>query len=151
MDEKPPQVVAAPVQSPGLPAATPSPSTAVAQAPEVPKKDIKEKLNGIKGKFSGIKIPKKLIIVLVVFVVLLVLLSVVVKTVGNKRPDAPSSPTPTMSPTPTPVSELPSQYADDADVASIKTKMEELDRDLDAAVFRDDTLRVPRLDFDVDF
>lgn len=105
----------------------------------------------IKSKLRGIKIPKKLIIMLLVIVILLIVLSVVLAVSKNKRPTPTATPTPATSPTPTPVADLPSQYADDPDVADIKARMDALDRSLDEASFRDDTLRVPTLDFDVKF
>lgn len=112
-----------------------------------------EKFAGIKaGGVPKPKIPKKLFIALALMLLVLVLL-VVASRVMNLTDRNGAVPSPTTSPTPEPTveAEVPSQYADDADVAEIRSAMEQLDRDLNDANFREDRLRVPALDWEVEF
>lgn len=97
------------------------------------------------------KIPKKIILALVLLIILAISFTFIAKTLSNRRlsPLPSSSPSPT--PSETPIVETPSQYADDGDVQRIKSSMLELDKNLNEAVFRDDRLRVPSLDWDVKF
>lgn len=101
---------------------------------------------------SGLpKIPKKIFVIFVAVAVLFVALFLLIRILGSsgRNPLPTSSPSPT--PSETPIVEIPSQYADDEDVLRIKSALQELDKNLNEAVFRDDRLRVPSLDWEVEF
>lgn len=151
------------IVEPSTPIQSASPQAEIATAPEAspvkasPFSNIQNKL---KAKMAEIKtggmpkpkIPKKLFIALALILVLLVLLVVAAKVMNlagrnGATPIAITSPTPE----PTVEAEVPSQYADDTDVAEIRSAMEQLDRDLNDANFREDRLRVPVLDWEVEF
>lgn len=132
---------------------TPLPTTPVSTQPVVdttPAKKFDPK--AVFAKIRTPKIPKKILIVGGVVIVLLLVLSVAAKTLTNRnRSEEVPTPTENATPTASPVSDIPSQYADDPDVFTIKTDIKKLDEDLDAASFRDDTLRSPTLDWAVKF
>lgn len=96
-------------------------------------------------------ISKKLILITVVIVVILIILGLVMSMVNKNGGVILPTPTPSVTPTSTPTAEVPSQYADDEDVAQIKSQMEELNKTLNESSFRDETLRIPTLDWNVSF
>jgi hypothetical protein len=134
-----------------VPAVTPQPA-AINAATNI-KNKLTEKLSGLRASKPAPRIPKKILVVLGIVLVLLILLLVAARVgnlgqrIGGGAPAATSSPTPE----PTATVEVPSQYADDADVAEIQGNMEELDKELNDANFREDRLRVPVLDWEVEF
>lgn len=126
----------------------PAPETSASEAPP-PQPEVNASPAPTK---KGLKIPKKLIFVAILVIVILAVLSIVMSLLGrNGGVNLTATPAPSATPSPTPVVEIPSRYADDEDVAEIKRQMEELDRDLNEANFRDETLRVPNLDWNVSF
>ncbi len=136
------------IDQPVTPPTTPAPeipTAPVVVTPTSPKKFDPREL------FSKIKIPKKILISVAIALILLVVLVIVSSMLGQKRGGVAPQITETPAPTEEPISEIPSQYADDPDVAEIKKQMDELDQDLDEASFRDDTLRSPTLDWKVEF
>jgi tetrahydromethanopterin S-methyltransferase subunit G len=135
---------------PSAPASTPAAvQTEPAAAPAQVENSATSTVSNL-GK-PKIIIPKKLIGIVVAVVVLLIVLMIVMKVLTGSGSGILPSNTPSPSPTATPVTEVPSQYADDQDVAEIKERMEALDKELNSASFRDDRLRVPSLDWDVSF
>lgn len=97
------------------------------------------------------KIPKKFLFigagVLVLIIIILIISSILSGRNGAITKTTPS----TSTPTPTSQSEVPSQYADDEDVARIKEQIDELNEDLNNANFRIDELRIPNLEWNVSF
>ncbi|OGM32932.1 hypothetical protein A2803_05050 [Candidatus Woesebacteria bacterium RIFCSPHIGHO2_01_FULL_44_21] len=102
-------------------------------------------------KLPGIKIPRKIIIAVAALVVILIILMIAMKLFGGKGTGVFPIASPSPSPRPTPEVEVPSQYADDEDVRKIQENMEALDKELNEAEFRDDRLRIPTLDWEVEF
>lgn len=98
------------------------------------------------------KIPKKVILIAILVIILLVVLALIASMI-SRNGGGPINQTPSSSttPSPTPLTEVPSQYADDEDVVQIKAQMEELNKNLNDGSFRDETLRVPNLDWNVSF
>lgn len=97
------------------------------------------------------KIPKKLIIAALIFVIISVLAMVLLRMLGNGSNNIFPLPSASPSPTATPIVEVPSQYADDEDVKRIEENMKNLDKELNEAAFRDERLRIPTLDWEVEF
>lgn len=140
----------APVQPPAPAQTTPKKMSLVDTLNSLPKKVLSLVKKPQTSKLPKIKIPKKIIIAVVaLFVILMVLMMVVRLMKGGRSNVFPVTPTP--SPTATPEVEVLSQYADDEDVKKIQEKMQALDRDLNEAQFRDDRLRIPTLDWEVEF
>ena len=113
------------------------PQTVVAEAP--------------KSKMPKLKVPKKLIIGIVFIAIVLIVLMIAMQMLNGGRGNIFTVESPSESPSSTPTVEVPSQYADDTDVAEINKRMEALDQELNSASFRDDRLRVPSLDWNVSF
>lgn len=107
--------------------------------------------NGLpKSKFP--KVSRKVVVIIAALVLLAIVIMVVVGSLGkNKGRSILPNPTPSPAETEAPVEELPSQYADDEDVFELKSNLMELDQQLNDASFRDETLRIPSLDWNVSF
>lgn len=98
------------------------------------------------------KVPKKIIIIIGVIVLALIVLALVVSMLSKNNGNGNLlTSTPSPVPTEEPTQDIPSQYADDEDVLELKNRMEELDRELNDSSFRDETLRIPNLDWNVSF
>lgn len=134
------------------------PAPVPASTPETDSPPVKSKLNLPKLK---LKIPsidfnsgnkKKIMIfaaVPIILVVLLLVASVVKGLIGNG-----GVPLPILTPTPTPTAtpeQSPSPYAEDDVVLRIEEEVNKFDEKLNNAVLRDDTIRVPSLDWDINF
>jgi len=104
-------------------------------------------------KMPHLKIPRKAVIgaivLVVIFIVLMVLL-VVAQNFMNAN-NGTTGPISENSPTPTPTTTLGSPYADDPDILDIKNKVEEFESSLNSTRIREDTLRIPVLEWDVNF
>ncbi len=97
------------------------------------------------------RVPKKLIILVSAVVIVMVAITVLLRLVSTRGGAIFPVATPSPSSTPTPIVEVPSQYADDEDVKRIEENMQKLDKELNEAQFRDDRLRIPTLDWEVEF
>lgn len=104
-------------------------------------------------KMPHVKIPRKFLVVGVVLVVIIILLIVVLAVAQNliRMNNGTADPTAETSPTPTPTTTQGSPYADDPDVLEIKNNVEEFESSLNSTRIREDTLRVPVLEWDVNF
>lgn len=87
-----------------------------------------------------------------IFVLLIVLLVVVTLMKGSPipLPISVASPTPISTTKPDQILN-PSVYADDEDTLLIKSDLEKLESDLQNVNFREDTLRIPTLDWNINF
>ena len=96
---------------------------------------------------------KKVVIIVVILIVLLGLLSVVARMIPKGGGSVVPTAIPSQTPSPTPQATIgrPSPYSDDPEIAGIKEELDALDSLLNQATFREDTLRVPQLDWDVNF
>ena len=96
---------------------------------------------------------KKVLIVAVILVILLVVLSLVVRMIPKGSGTVTPSTIPSEIPSPTPQATIgrPSPYSNDPEIAGIKEELDSLDSLLNQATFREDTLRIPQLDWDVNF
>ena len=112
-------------------------------APEIPVTEIK------KSKF-----PKKMIFIIlgVVFLIILIVLIVIFATKGLKGVTDLIPVTP-ITPTATPFVEVipASPYENDPEVLKIKADLEAFDAKLNQTSVREDTLRIPVLEWTVDF
>lgn len=96
------------------------------------------------------KKPVKLIVFTVVLMVIGILFFVLMFVSRNSRTNVPlptQEPTPVVSVEP----EAPSPYANDEEVSEIRKNIENLNMKLNESSFRDETLRVPNLDWNVTF
>lgn len=139
-------------------------------------KTAKTPMDNLKGVFSKLKPPtqievaspkvpkfklpqisstlvKKVAIIGAIILVLLVVLFVVVRMIPRGSIGIIPTAIPSMTPTPLPtITEgRPSPYFNDQEISSIKEELGTLDSLLNQATFREDTLRVPQLDWNVSF
>jgi hypothetical protein len=104
-----------------------------------------------KPKRKIFRIIKKLVIILILITILfggLAAALMYLKPQGLNIPGILPSPTPTAESTPSVIA--PSEYADDEDMLKIKSDIDSLDQDLRGDI-REDTLRVPTLEWNVNF
>ena len=96
---------------------------------------------------------KKVVIIAVVVIVLLFVLMIVMSFLrtGNVNPLVEPTPTASASASPGPVIGRPSPYANDPEIAELEEQLKELEQLMNSATFREDTLRVPALDWEIDF
>jgi len=146
----PPPVVESVPTIESLPIVTP----AVAPVPTTP--EIKSKVPfSPKQLLDRIKaLPRKIKILSGVAVFLLVLVILLMTTDPGRRVRNTLLPSP--SPVPTETTQLPeifdpSPYADDPEIKDIERKLSEYDKAMNAVQLREDTLRPPTLDWNVDF
>lgn len=125
-------------------AATPPPPP---QKLTMPKFDFKELPQKIKT------MPRKFKIIAGVFIFMLILLIIGGLLGGPRRVKQLILPSPSPIPATTPVGEVttPSVYATDAEVLDIEKKLGEFDQSLGRTDLHEDTLRVPNLDWDINF
>lgn len=99
------------------------------------------------------KVNKKVIVGIVVGIVFLIFILILLSLIGKKNNSVGNIAThtiePSITPTPTPVGESP--YANDPDVLKIQSRLDEFDKKLNAIDLREDTLRIPTLNWDVNF
>jgi len=107
-------------------------------------------------KFSNFKLPfvsKKTILIAVVLVLGLIIISFALNFVSSTRNGSGvftlESPAPTSSPGAN--VERPSPYANDLKILEIKERVENLEGNLNQTDLREDTLRIPSLDWNVEF
>jgi len=125
------------------------PEASVVVAPDKPKR-----FNFPKFNFSfnsGIKnlIIKVAITVLIVILAFLIIYYVYQNFMTETTP--PIKPTPTPFPTHVEDTKEPSLYAEDEEVLAIEEKIKSIELKLQEINFRDDRLRVPSLDWDINF
>ncbi len=147
--------------SPNIEAQTPpapppmAPYPSEVEPPSVPPKstlltNVKLKLTSFGDLTPKIKIfLPRIIIVAIIIVLLITLAPYGIKMLKTKKP-APT-PVPTTAPSPTPEISNPSPYANDDEVLAIEKKIEEVEKELQIVNFREDTLRIPSLDWDIKF
>jgi len=125
----------------------------VAAPQEKPVKNakLKETIGMLWSKLSYFKVSKRLVVAVAGTVFVILILSVALTVINRKGGGLIPLPTPSPTPGPTPEVEVPSEYADDDDVKAIQERMTELEKNLNEKSFRDDTLRIPSLDWDVSF
>lgn len=126
-----------------------TPEASVVVAPQKPKRFNFPKFNLPFG--SGAKRAVLMIgtVILVTSLVVLVIYFVYQNFMQTSKPQP--SPTPPPTETPSGVQEEPSFYANDEEVLAIEEKVKEIEIKLEEVDFRDDTLRVPSLDWNVSF
>lgn len=122
-------------------------------SPQAPIKTskLKELFNKLKTRTSSFKVSKKVVVGVVVAVSVILILSLVLALMNRNGGSFIPTPTASPSPSPTPQVEVPSEYADDDDVKAIQERMLQLEKSLNEKSFRDETLRIPSLDWDVTF
>ncbi len=145
--------------TPVTPAApvTPQPTTSGTPPPVVvapaetgkktPPIDPKEIISKIKG------MPLKFKLLGGLFLFSLMLVIIMAFTTPGKKVVSTILPTPSPIPTSTPIGEvkIPSPYATDPEVVDLDTSLEEFDVKLRSTDLKEDTLRIPNLDWDVNF
>lgn len=92
----------------------------------------------------------KLVIILVIVIVLVIAIPYLRKLKLFQTTIAPTS-APSASPLSTPTTELPSPYANDQEVLDVEHRLEALEAKLKIVNFREDTLHLPTLDWEVSF
>jgi len=109
--------------------------------------------------FKGLKLPpvpaiKKFAVILVIVLLILLILAVVLPVL-LRMINTQTRPTPVQSsPTPSPLSNIPSvpsPYADDEEIAALQKSLEEFEAGLEGINFREETLRPPSLDWNITF
>ncbi|RJR28911.1 hypothetical protein C4564_03730 [Candidatus Microgenomates bacterium] len=114
---------------------------------------MKDELKKPNINIPKIKINKKALILLVgipAFIIILLVVVSVIKGIGGRVNILP--PIPSESPTPSPEpSSSPSPYQDDEGVKMIEEEISAYEQQLNQSTFRDDTLRIPALDWQVSF
>lgn len=120
-----------------------------------PKKEKKARVKLNMPKFnlgSANKIFKIMIILLVVIVVLSIALFFAgfgLDAIRNMRKGSLNNPQPT--PSATPVSVVNSKYANDEDMLLINQRIKELQESINDTKLRDDNLRIPSVDWEINF
>lgn len=144
--------------APLLPVITTPPATVVAMpettipgsVPPTPKQ--KFSVNDIKNKFNNLPKNMKILILLVPVFFISIFLLLVTGLGGRVRNSILPTPTPVPTATPS-VPEIanPSAYANDPEVLDLESKLSDFDKKLSQVELREDTIRPPTVDWDVNF
>ncbi|OGM29977.1 hypothetical protein A2801_00465 [Candidatus Woesebacteria bacterium RIFCSPHIGHO2_01_FULL_41_10] len=154
-----PQSVNTQQQTVIAPASSPAPevvSQTTAQTPSViPNVKKLPKLNVPQMPKVSFRINKKIVIIIGVIMLLGIIGLVIMSVIGKQIKNGSAPVSPESSPSPTPSSEpgqvIVSPYANDPGVIAIEQQTDDLDAALRNINLREDTLRVPTLDWDVTF
>lgn len=125
----------------------------VVVAPEGPKNEGFKKFSLPKLKLPFARIKKVRLIIAAIILVVSLALGVVYFVFRNFMFQAPLEPTPAPVATATPAEKIeePSPYAGDEEVLAIEEKVQALEAELQKISFREDKLRLPSLDWQVNF
>jgi hypothetical protein len=124
--------------------------------PEMNKKSPVAAFQGIFGKFRNIIFSDRTKVILprvLVIAIFLIVLSLAVPRVLKMIKTVRPTPTPAPTEAPSPTSEIlsPSVYANDEEVLAIEKSIQDLEGQLQIVNFREDTLMIPSVDWDVNF
>lgn len=126
-------------------------------APPTPKPSLRSKLAVFTSRVKA-KLPdpmhssvKRLLILLAAIFVVVLLIALVYRIATERMGTKLQAPTPAPSPTETPVTTIPSVYANDQDVLRIEGDLTKLEKDLGSLEVREDNLQPPALDFEISF
>lgn len=155
---QPPLPISTPIEQP----ATEQPVSPPATTPVEVSQSVQEAPKPTKRKLPALKLPKinislslrkKIIaggVVFGLFIIFLLLLPTIIKLMRPTQPVVTVSPTPSPSDAPAEILN-PSQYADDEDIKDIEGKINDLDTKLNNISLREETLRVPSVDWEINF
>jgi len=124
----------------------------------IPKAAVKEskesKKTGEKPPLPKKGLPKALVGAVIAVVALLIISSLASKFVSKVREGGKEGEGEEAVPTPTPVGYQrykPSVYAGDPEILKLEEDVNVLDREVSSAILKDDTLKPPTVDFDINF
>lgn len=140
--------------APSVPPPSPEPQTPPA-SPSIPSK--LSFLKQLKFPRLHFKLPPRLLallpklVVLVLFIVVIIVVLPYLLKLNLFQSVVAPTPAPSAAPLSTPTTELPSPYADDQEVLDFEQALSALESKLKIVNFREDTLHLPNLDWDVSF